>query len=379
MWTLSAADGGLIVLGAALLIGGAFFLRRYLTRSTPISPVHAGKKDTCDGKFDRQLVRAREAKRLAAAPKIDTSNLPAPDARVVAVLSTVNVADLTRDLNELSGEVDTTVAGQQVRIASRNSFNPLLDTAMSRLEQEYAKLGIPYRRIKYTVRGRTMYNLEATITGTRHPDKVIIIGSHLDSTAGATSRSEKLAPGADDDGSGSIAVKTIAAALVALRKAGLDIGCTVRFLHFTGEEQGLWGSYTYSDAVAAAKEDIVAVYQMDMVAYCAKPGNRVDIHDDANRNGSHSLVVNLVRNVVRYALNLNPVDTHDHAVRDRSDQAGFLDHGYRAVLISEEFSDTGFNPNYHSVNDRVKNCNIPYMAEIIKMVIATVADDVQQV
>ena len=54
---------------------------------------------------------------------------------------------------------------------------------------------------------------------------------------------------------------------------------TVRLVHFTGEEQGLWGSYAYSDQVAAAKTDILAMVQVDMIGYCAKPGNRVDIHD----------------------------------------------------------------------------------------------------
>lgn len=377
MFNLSASDGGFILVLAVIAVAAAAALYRFLTHTTPISPVHAGKKDTCKTKFDVAVVRAR-AHRLAGPPRIDITNLPAPDPRVVAVLNAIQLADVTRELNELSGEVDTTVGGATVRIASRNSYHKLLDTAMTRLEEEYKKLGISCKRIKYTVRGRTMYNLEATITGTRFPDKIILVGSHLDSTAGSTGRAENLAPGADDDGSGCIAVLNVARAMVTLQKAGADIGVTIRFLHFTGEEQGLWGSYTYSDAVATAKEDVIGMYQMDMVAYCAKPGNRVDIHDDANRNGSHSLVEKLVRNVARYKLQLNPVDTHDHAVRDRSDQAGMLDHGYKAVLISEEFTEGpngGFNPNYHSVNDRVRNCNIPYMIENIRMVIATVADD----
>jgi hypothetical protein len=374
MFELSASDGGTIVLLSLVAVGAAALAYRYFTRTTPISSVHTGKEDTCKGKFDREIVRAR-ARRLQGPPVIDIKNLPAPDARVAAVLGTVNVADVTKGLNELTGEVDTVVAGQTVRITSRSTHNPMLWTAMALLEQEYAKLGIPTRRIKYTVRGKTLYNLEATITGATHPEKIVIVGSHLDSTAGATHRSENVAPGADDDGSGSRACLHVARAIVDLQKAGMKVGNTIRFLHFTGEEQGLWGSYTYSDLVAAAKEEILGVYQIDMIGWCAKKGNRVDIHDDVDRNGSHSLVAKLVRNVARYKLDLNPVDTHDRAVHNRSDQAGFLDHGYKAVLISEEFTDTGFNPNYHSTNDRVKTLNIPYMIEIIKMVIATVVDD----
>lgn len=375
MLTLSAAGGA--ILGLTLVaIGAAAGVYRYLTRTTPISPVHTGKGDTCKAKFDSDVVRAR-AKRLQGPPPIDLSNLPPVDPRVVAAMQGVTVQVIERELNQLTGEVDTTVGGQTVRITSRNTNHKLLDTAMSWLEAEYAKLGISTRRIKYTVRGKTLFNLEATITGATDPTKIVVVGSHLDSTAGSTWAAEKVAPGADDDGSGCIAVLNIARAIVGMQKSGAKVGYTIRFLHFTGEEQGLWGSYTYSDMVANAKEELLGVYQMDMVGWCSLPGDRVDIHDDIDRNGSHSLVAKLVRNVKRYGLKLNPVDTHDRAVHNRSDHAGFLDHGYKAVLISEEFTDKGFNPNYHSGNDRVKTLNLPWMVEVIRMVLATVADDAQ--
>lgn len=374
MFNFSAYDGGIIVGAVVAALAIAYGFRRYLTRSTPISPVHSGKKDTCKSKFDRDLVRAR-ARRLMGPPPIDLSNLPAPNPRVVKAFQSFGVADIEREMNEFTGEADTTVKGQKVRIASRNSWHKLIDVAMQKLEEEYAALGIPTRRISYVRRGKTMFVLEAVIIGKKNPDKIVMVGSHLDSTAGATHRAEDVAPGADDDASGTIGTLRVARAVAEMIKDGAVPDCTIRFLHFTGEEQGLWGSYVYSDLCANAKEDITDMYQMDMIAWCAKPGNRVDIHDDANRNGSHRLVVKLARNVARYGLNLNVVDTHDHAVRDRSDQAGFLDHGWAAVLISEEFSDDGFNPNYHSRNDRVKNTNLPYMVENIKMVIATVADD----
>src|SRR5439155_25065899 len=111
------------------------------------------------------------------------------------------------------------------------------------------------------------------------------LGAHLDSTAGRTSSAEPVAPGADDDASGTVALMELAKAL-----KGLPLTCTVRLVHFTGEEQGLYGSYVHSDVVAKAKPDLVAMIQMDMIGYCAKPGNRLDIHDGADRNGSHSLI-----------------------------------------------------------------------------------------
>lgn len=340
---------------------------RYLTRTTPISAVHAGKKDTHECKFDKEAVRRRP---LKGAPPIDLSNLPAQDARVTAVLQAITKGNVEQALNELSGEVDTTVAGAKVRIATRSTYNKLLDTAMTYLEEFYAKHGVKTTRIKYVIRGKTFYNLEAVIPGAS--SKVFIVGSHLDSTAGHTSGSENKAPGADDDASGTVALMEIAKSLVALQKQGATLGCTVRLLHFTGEEQGLWGSYTYSDKISKESVEVVGMIQMDMIGHRTAKGNRVDLHDDVDRNGSHRIVVALTRAVAQYKLVLDPCDTHDHAIQDRSDHAGFLDHGYQAVCVSEEFTETpgAFNPNYHSVNDRVKAMNLPYMVEIVRMVVS---------
>lgn len=367
MFMLAGLSGPwVLVLFFCLVVAGVAALR-YLTRTTPISSVHAGKRDTCSCKFDSKAQHT-----LVAPPPIDTKNLPAPDARVVKLLGHVTVADVEKMLRELTGESNATVAGASVKIASRNTYHANLNLAAGYVEEFYRRLAkatgrtIKLSRTEYLKRGRKFFNVIAEMTGETSPEKVLILGSHLDSTAGNTMSAENYAPGADDDGSGTIGLLKVAEAL-----AQLPLGCTVRFCHFTGEEQGLWGSYVYSDL--CSKEDgieVIGMIEMDMIGWCAKPGNRVDVHDDQDRNHSHDLVVALVRNAVRYGLKLNVVDTHNHAVQDRSDHAGFLDHGWKAVLVSEEFTDDGFNPNYHSKNDRVPTLNLPFMVEVVRMIIA---------
>lgn len=354
----------LLVLVFFALVGFVALIKR-LNHSTPISNVHPGKRDTCSCKFDPQ------AKSLVAPPPIDTKNLPAPDPRVVKLLANVTVADVEKMLRELTGEVAITLNGASVKIASRSTYHQNLNLAMEYVENFYRRLSaatgrqIKLARVEYVKRGKKYYNIVAEMTGQTSPSKVLILGSHLDSTAGGTWSAESFAPGADDDGSGTIGLLKVAETL-----AQLPLGVTVRFCHFTGEEQGLWGSYVYSDRCSQEEIEVIGMIEMDMIAWCAKPGNRVDVHDDQDRNHSHELVVALVRNAVRYGLKLNVVDTHNHAVQDRSDHAGFLDHGWRAVLVSEEFTDDGFNPNYHSKNDRVGTLNLPFMVEVVKMVIA---------
>lgn len=329
-------------------------------------PVHHGKNWKGGCKFDPAEVNRT---RNFATPKIDVSNLPPPDARIVAAFKAIDIARIKDTMLKLTGETPATVGGAQVTIATRNTHSRQLDVAMTFIEEQYAAIGLKAVRDPYKVRGKSLNNLVIELPGKTNPSRVVIVGAHLDSTAGSPWGNENVAPGADDDGSGTVGMLELARALKTL-----DLPFTVRLVHFTGEEQGLWGSYAYSDKVFAAKTDVVAMVEMDMISYCAKPGNRLDIHDDVDKNGSHDLVVRFFRNIKRYGINLTPVDTHNNAVKDRSDHAGFLDHGYKAVLVSEEFTDDGFNPNYHQLSDRVKNCNLPYMVEVLKAVTAVVAE-----
>jgi hypothetical protein len=357
IWLLAVV----VVLVFALVAAPA--LVRYWLPTTEINPVHPGKKDTSVYPFDLQEVLANPAE------PADTSSEVEPDERVAPLLEKVTVPVVEKALRQLSGEEPVTVAGQSVTIASRSTYYAGLDVAMKWVEEFYQRLGIPCERVEYTRRGKTYYNLVAEIKGKVTPEKVLIICSHLDSTAGYTWTSEPLAPGADDNGSGTIACLMAAQAL-----SRLNLGCSVRFVHLSGEEQGLWGSYVYSDLVAKAKTQVVAVINLDMISYCVLPGNRLDIHDERDRNGSHELVVAFARVCARYGLNLKLMDTHNLAVQDRSDHAGFLDHGFKAVMISEEFTREGVSKYYHTTDDRISHINLPYYVEVVRLVIATAAE-----
>jgi len=98
--------------------------------------------------------------------------------------------------------------------------------------------------IQGTLSGKPVevYNTVAEIRGTEKPDEVVILGAHLDSW--------DLGTGATDDGTGTAAVLEAARAL---QKVGVKPTRTIRFVLFTGEEQGLNGSRAY---VAAHKDDL---------------------------------------------------------------------------------------------------------------------------
>ena len=87
-----------------------------------------------------------------------------------------------------------------------------------------------------------VYNTVAEIRGSEKPDEVVILGAHLDSW--------DLGTGSTDNGTGSMVVLEAARAL---QKLGLHPKRTIRFVLFSGEEQGLNGSRAY---VEAHKEEL---------------------------------------------------------------------------------------------------------------------------
>ena len=87
-------------------------------------------------------------------------------------------------------------------------------------------------------------NVAAFLKGTEKPDEIIIISAHLDHEG---IKDGKVYNGADDDGSGTVAVLEIAQAFAKASKEGNGPKRSILFLNVTGEEKGLLGSQYYTD------------------------------------------------------------------------------------------------------------------------------------
>lgn len=98
----------------------------------------------------------------------------------------------------------------------------------------------------------TVYNTVAEIRGTEHPEQVVLLGAHLDSW--------DLATGGTDNGTGAIAVLEAARILEA---SGVKPKRTIRFVLFTGEEEGLFGSQAYAAAHKRELDNMQAVLVLD--------------------------------------------------------------------------------------------------------------------
>jgi Zn-dependent M28 family amino/carboxypeptidase len=88
-------------------------------------------------------------------------------------------------------------------------------------------------------------NVAAVIEGVEFPDEYVVISSHLDHIG--INADGEINNGADDDGSGTVALLEIAEAFKMAKEQGKGPRRTVVFLHVTGEEKGLLGSEYYTD------------------------------------------------------------------------------------------------------------------------------------
>ena len=206
-------------------------------------------------------------------------------------------------------------------------------------------------------------NIIVTKPGKVFPDTTVILCAHYDALSEAQYR-KFLAPGADDNASGTAAVLEAARILFPY-----DFKYTIKFILFSAEEQGLVGSRVYAAAAAARGENIAAVINLDMLGWDSNNDGVFQIHA-RNVNRSQQLGEFIHDLALQYPLSLEP-DFLPFTGTNRSDHASFWEWNYSAVLLIEDMND--FNPNYHSIYDRFMHFNIPYYHDMSRLAIISLA------
>jgi hypothetical protein len=119
-------------------------------------------------------------------------------------------------------------------------------------------------------------NILGFLEGSDKKDEVVVITAHYDHI-GISTRAEgdKINNGADDDGSGTVAVLAMAKAFVQAKKDGKGPRRSILFMTVTGEEKGLLGSRYYTDNPVYSLSSTVANLNIDMI------GRRDPQHKDS--------------------------------------------------------------------------------------------------
>ena len=173
----------------------------------------------------------------------------------------VSAERLAEDLAWLSGyETRHSLSAQNVEVA--NALREKL-RAMG-----YADVSLE----EFQIAGTTRFNVVAVKPGRPageggRPDEIVVFGAHFDCRNKEAADARGRAPGADDNGTGTVAVLEVARQL-----AGVPLDRTVRFVLFSGEEQGLVGAKAHAASLKAAGANVALMVNLDMVGYSSPPG-----------------------------------------------------------------------------------------------------------
>jgi photosystem II stability/assembly factor-like uncharacterized protein len=204
-------------------------------------------------------------------------------------------------------------------------------------------------------------NISFLHEGVREPGRRVLLTAHYDAISGTP---YECAPGADDNGTGTVAVIECARALRDERTER-----SVEFVLFDAEELGLKGSRYFVSVL-----DTGVVYegdlQLDMIGYepnevmTAVIGERVGATRDS-----------ILTDAIRAAVDSFGLDLGTEVVTEErltSDQVSFWDVGIPAVLLIEGRR-SELTPHYHSCTDVAANLNLEFFEACTKTSLGAVA------
>jgi Zn-dependent M28 family amino/carboxypeptidase len=213
-------------------------------------------------------------------------------------------------------------------------------------------------------------NVVAIIEGKSKPEEYIVISSHLDHEG---IKNGVIYNGADDDGSGTVALLEIAEAFQAAAAEGNVPARSIIFLHVSGEEKGLLGSRYYTDNPLYPLGNTVANLNIDMVG-------RLDPKRESQN-----------RNYV-YLIGTDRLSTELHKISEQTNDATLkmdLDYTYNAADDPNRFyfrSDhynfaknnipvifyfNGTHADYHKPTDTVEKIEYDLLAQRAQLVFYT--------
>ena len=216
------------------------------------------------------------------------------------------------------------------------------------------------------------HNVLAYIEGTDLKDELIILSAHYDHLG---EHDGKVFNGADDDGSGTVAIMEIAEAFIKAKQDGKGSRRSILILNVSGEEKGLLGSKYYTNYPIFPLENTVANLNIDMIG-------RLDKKHADNENyvyiiGStmlsddlHQISENTNKTYTNLELDYQ-YNTKDDPNRYyyRSDHYNFAKNNIPVI-----FYFNGVHEDYHKATDTVDKIIFSKMEKITRLVFYTAWD-----
>jgi len=233
----------------------------------------------------------------------------------------------------------------------------------------YQKVPSEYMSRAFSPKLGDSENIWAFIEGTEKPDEVLVISAHYDHVG---MKNGEVYNGADDDGSGTVALMEIAQAFMQAKKEGYGPKRSILFLHVTGEEHGLHGSRYYSEHPLFPIANTIADLNIDMI------GRRDEAHKD---NGNYVYVIGSDRlstdlHNINEAANIRYTKLNlDYTFNERSDPNQFYfrsDHyNFAKKGIPIIFYFNGVHADYHKATDTPDKIEYDLLSKRAQLAFAT--------
>ena len=214
-------------------------------------------------------------------------------------------------------------------------------------------------------------NVVAFIEGSEFPEEIIVLSAHLDHVG--VDDKGNVFNGADDDGSGTVAMLEMAEAFQRAVKDGNGPKRSVIFLHVTGEEKGLLGSKYYTDNPLYPLANTIANLNIDMVGRTDpkrvndNPNYIYLIGSDRLSTELHELSEEVNKATVNIDLDYT-FNAHDDKNRFyfRSDHYNFAKNNIPVI-----FYFNGTHADYHRPTDTVDKIEFDLMETRARLIFAT--------
>lgn len=212
-------------------------------------------------------------------------------------------------------------------------------------------------------------NVVAFVQGKEKPEEILVLSAHYDHIG---MKGEKIFNGADDDGSGTVAILEIAEAFQLAAKNGHRPKRSILFMNLTAEEKGLYGSKWYVNNPIFPLENHVANLNIDMIGridatHKDKPNYIYLIGSDKLSTELHELSEKNNKQYVNINLDYTFNDDNDpNRFYYRSDHYNFAKNNIPVI-----FYFNGVHEDYHKETDTPDKINYELLTKRTKLVFYT--------
>jgi hypothetical protein len=207
-------------------------------------------------------------------------------------------------------------------------------------------------------------NVLGLLEGTDKKDELLIISAHFDHVGVAPyGQGDTIYNGADDDGSGTVAIMELAKVFAEAKKAGQGPRRSILFMAFTGEESGLFGSEFYATHPIFPLQNTVANLNIDMIGrsdvkHAESPPYVYVIGADKLSSELNSVSEAANKNYTNLVFDYTYNDTaHPENLYYRSDHWNFAKRNIPIIFYFD-----GIHEDYHQPSDEVEKIEFDLLA-----------------